>query len=298
MNWYKNDGRVWAELIETVASETNKDALTIEKDVVQSLILSEISTKNHHLVFKGGTSLSKAFDLINRFSEDLDISMDVDPTESEKRSINQLIKNTCIELGMILENSNDIKSRYDYNRYEFSFSSLFTSIKQEVIVETSFYQSVYPTEKRRVLSYIEKFSETNKLTLPPECKISTVEMQVQCLDRTFIEKVFAICDYYVQNIKERNSRHLYDIYKLFNHIVFDDNFKELILSIREDRIKSRNNPSAQKKYSIENILKSIIEERFFEKDYNDITTGLLYEQVSYYEAVSNGIKKVIDLHIF
>jgi predicted nucleotidyltransferase component of viral defense system len=298
MNWYKNDGRVWAELIETVASETNKDALTIEKDVVQSLILSEISTKNHHLVFKGGTSLSKAFDLINRFSEDLDISMDVDPTESEKRSINQLIKNTCIELGMILENSNDIKSRYDYNRYEFSFSSLFTSIKQEVIVETSFYQSVYPTEKRRVLSYIEKFSETNKLTLPPECKISTVEMQVQCLDRTFIEKVFAICDYYVQNIKERNSRHLYDIYKLFNHIVFDDNFKELILSIREDRIKSKNNPSAQMKYNIENILKSIIEERFFEKDYNDITTGLLYEQVSYYEAVSNGIEKVIDLHIF
>ena len=38
------------------------------------------------------------------------------------------------------------------------------------------------------------------------------DMKVQGLDRTFVDKVFAICDYYLQDNINKHSRHLYDVY--------------------------------------------------------------------------------------
>lgn len=52
-----------------------KTEILIEKDTIQSMFLNELSKVNLPFVFKGGTSLSKAYNLINRFSEDIDLSM-------------------------------------------------------------------------------------------------------------------------------------------------------------------------------------------------------------------------------
>ena len=41
-------------------------------------------------------------------------------------------------------------------------------------------------------------------------------MKVQGLDRTLVDKVFAICDYYMQDRVKKHSRHIYDIYKLID----------------------------------------------------------------------------------
>ena len=62
-------------------------------------------------------------------------------------------------------------------------------------------------------------------------------MKVQALERTYIDKIFALCDYYIQNKSKRYSRHLYDIYKLTQHISFDANFEKLYYEIREHRKK-------------------------------------------------------------
>lgn len=39
MSWYDNDREKWKEIIETVANETAKDVLMIEKDIIQSKFL-------------------------------------------------------------------------------------------------------------------------------------------------------------------------------------------------------------------------------------------------------------------
>ena len=75
MNWYKEYAREWKEIIETVSREIGRTELMIEKDTVQSFFLFELSKSNLPFVFKGGTSLSKAYNLIDRFSEDIDLSM-------------------------------------------------------------------------------------------------------------------------------------------------------------------------------------------------------------------------------
>ncbi|MBQ9608328.1 MAG: nucleotidyl transferase AbiEii/AbiGii toxin family protein [Lachnospiraceae bacterium] len=64
MSWYKDNKDVWKEIIETVAAEKHKTTQMVEKDTIHSMILLEISKSEFPLVFKGGTSLSKAYGLL------------------------------------------------------------------------------------------------------------------------------------------------------------------------------------------------------------------------------------------
>lgn len=61
---------------------------------------------------------------------------------------------------------------------------------------------------------------------------------------------------------------------------------------------SKNNPSAQLEYNINEMLKEIVDKRFYERDYNFVTNKLLYENYSYEDAINNGIAKVIKTDVF
>ena len=123
-------------------------------------------------------------------------------------------------------------------------------------------------------------------------------MNVQSIERTFVDKVFAICDYKIENMEDRDSRHLYDIAKMLPLITFDDKLDKLIDDVRDDRMNSKNNPSASLEYNINDMLKEIIDKRFYERDYNYVTKKLLYEDYSYDKAISEGIAKVINTDVF
>ena len=270
----------------------------VEKDTIQSIILSGISQSDLPFVFKGGTSLSKAYGLIDRFSEDIDLSMNRKPTEGEKNQTKNLILNLAEDLGLILTNPEDIQSRHSYNKYVFKYESFFSEIPLELIIETSFYQDVYPAETHDVYSFVGRFCEKNGITLPIPFDEAKISMQVQSLERTFIDKVFAVCDYRIQNMMDRDSRHLYDIAKLLPEVEITPELDFLIDRVRDDRMKSKNNPSAQLKYNIHEMLKEIISSRFYESDYNNITKKLLYEDMSYNDSIENGIAIVADMDIF
>ena len=298
MNWYRNYKEQWKEIIETVAAEEHRAIQMIEKDTIQSMLLLEISKSDLPFVFKGGTSLSKAYGLIERFSEDIDLSMNRRPTESEKRKSKIVIMEIAERMGLVLANPDDIQSRHNYNKYVFEYESLFSDIPLELIIETSFYQGVYPVELHTVKSFVGEFCKDRDIKLPIPFDAAFVDIQVQSLERTFIDKVFAICDYRIQDMQDRDSRHLYDIAKLLPEVEITPKLDELIDTVREDRMQSKNNPSAQLKYNIPDMLKEIISSRFYESDYNSITKKLLYEDVSYDEAIQNGIELVSDMDVF
>lgn len=59
------------------------------------------------MVFKGGTSLSKGFKAINRFSEDIDITFDKHIGEARRKKLkNVVLKGISEELGMPISNRN------------------------------------------------------------------------------------------------------------------------------------------------------------------------------------------------
>lgn len=298
MNWYKNHSKEWKEIIETVAREIGRTELMVEKDTVQSMFLSELSKAELPFVFKGGTSLSKAYNMIDRFSEDIDLSMNRKPTESERKASKELIIQIAESLGMTLGNPDKIRSRYDYNKYVFKYMSLFVSMPVEIIIETSYYQTAYPVEKHEVGSFVGRFCEERGIDLPIPFKAAKVYMNVQSIRRTFVDKVFAICDYRIQNMQDRDSRHLYDICKLVAQLKMDEEMDALVDKVREDRMLSPNNPSAQLEYIIPEMLKEIIESKFYESDYKNVTQKLLYEDIDYDYAVQNGIALVAQSDVF
>ncbi|MBO4703110.1 MAG: nucleotidyl transferase AbiEii/AbiGii toxin family protein [Lachnospiraceae bacterium] len=298
MSWYSDYREQWKEIIETVASEEHRMTQVVEKDTIQSMILLELSKCEFPFVFKGGTSLSKAYGLIDRFSEDIDLSMNRKLTESEKKKIKNIIMEIGERMDFSLANPDDIKSRNNYNKYVFEYESLFSDNPLELIIETSFYQEVYPVDIHSVDGYVGRFCKDRGIKLPIPFDAAIVDMKVQSLERTFIDKIFAICDYRIQDMQDRDSRHLYDIAKILPEIKISSELDDLIDEVREDRMQSKNNPSAQLEYDIPKMLKEIIISRFYEPDYNSITKKLLYEDVSYDEAINNGIAVVADMDIF
>ena len=298
MNWYREYQAEWKEIIETVARELGKSEQMVEKDTIQSMFLFELTKSELPFVFKGGTSLSKAYNLIDRFSEDIDLSMNRRPTQSERVKSKELIIEIAENLGLVLSNPEEIKSRYDYNKYVFKYDSLVSVIPLEIIIETSYYQSVYPVEKHVVGSFVGRFCLDRNIILPVPFEAAEVMMNVQSIERTFVDKVFAVCDYKIQNMQDRDSRHLYDICKLLQEVELNEELDKLIDMVRDDRMQSKNNPSAQLKYIIPDMLKEIIRSRFYEPDYKNVTQKLLYEDISYDFAIENGIAIIAESDVF
>ena len=292
MSWFSGYRDEWKEIIETVAREYGRSNLLVEKDTIQSIFLSQLSKSDLPFVFKGGTSLSKAYNLIDRFSEDIDLSMSRKLTQSEKKDSKTQIINIAESIGLVLSNPDDVQSKYSYNLYVFKYDSLFSDRPMEMVVETSYYQNAYPTEQHDIGCFVGKFCKERNIALTIPFDAIDFTMNVQSKERTFIEKIFAVCDYRIQNNPDRESRHLYDICKLISFVKLDKELVKLIDIVRNDRMTSKSNPSAQLKYNIPEILDEIIQSRFYESDYKNITQKLLFEDVDYDYAVSNGILKV------
>ena len=72
------DVREQGDILRTVAAESGRAAVILEKDVWLCWVLQVVFSipDPHPMAFKGGTSLSKVYRVIDRFSEDVDITLD------------------------------------------------------------------------------------------------------------------------------------------------------------------------------------------------------------------------------
>lgn len=93
--------------------------------------------------------------------------------------------------------------------------------------------------------------------------------------------------------KERTSRHLYDLYKLMPQITFNDKFYALFNEVREIRSTDSACPSAKNDQNIKDIISKIINEDYFKKDYNEVTSKLLFENVDY-KTVKNNLAEIYN----
>lgn len=75
--------------IEIIKERENIDTDIIEKDYYVCAVLKELAQKQDYLkaYFKGGTAVYKILDAMNRFSEDIDITVKVLPEEPNTRNI-------------------------------------------------------------------------------------------------------------------------------------------------------------------------------------------------------------------
>ena len=71
-----NDKEKFYEAMMYTHNQTNFPYEVLEKDYYVTMLLKLLSDKIPYIVFKGGTSLSKCYKVIKRFSEDIDITID------------------------------------------------------------------------------------------------------------------------------------------------------------------------------------------------------------------------------
>lgn len=298
-----NDRELFEDLVLRASEALEIEAAIIEKDYYVSLLLKEIRALVPEIVFKGGTSLSKCYHLIDRFSEDIDLSIfeERKPTEGQRRSLKNHIITAIENVGFELDNREAIRSRRDFNRFEIAYPSVFeaAAINQKLIVETAVFIGAYPTEEVKAGNDLYDYLTENDLTKAVDITdIEPFYVKTQRPERTFIDKVFALGDYYLDRDYNEHSRHIYDIYKLLNIVPLDAKLKDLIEQVREERRGHKTCFSAQEGVDINRLLLEILETKAFQSDYNNRTYYLLFKDKVPYEDACSALRIIADSKIF
>jgi len=275
--------------------------IIVEKDYYVTMILRELSERQKFVVFKGGTSLSKCHKVIKRFSEDIDITIDARLSQGQMKKLKEVIKDIAERLGLSIPNIDETRSRRSYNRYILEYQSVLSEpndiVKNAVLLETSFAEVSFPTVVLPVHSYIGDMMADEAPEEIEEFYLEPFEMKVQGMDRTLVDKVFAICDYYMQDRVKMHSRHIYDIYKLLQLVPQTDEFKALVKEVRSVRAMTNICPSAQPKVNVPEILNFLVESEIYKEDYKNITARILEEGVSYDVAIE-AVRKIAASGMF
>jgi len=200
----------------------------IEKDyyVTEALRIIE-SHGGAKVIFKGGTSLSKGWNLIQRFSEDIDIF--IDPTAFDPALGKKAIDRELKKLRQAIEQHPGLKflekesqtiggfGRNDRFDYDQRFSGL-GEVRNRVFVEAGTASGREPTDRVRLQSYVGQFLEESGATLDADDE-GPFEMRLLHFRRTFVEKMFAI-HAKVEAFKTTGqaiggyARHYYDLFCL------------------------------------------------------------------------------------
>ena len=109
-----HDKEAFEELIIGASNELHIPANVIEKDYFVTLTLKELSTNLKDMVFKGGTSLTKCYQLLDRFSEDIDLSYTAEsgvPGDVRKKQLKKAVVSTLESLEFTINNLEDTRSR-------------------------------------------------------------------------------------------------------------------------------------------------------------------------------------------
>lgn len=275
--------------------------IIVEKDYYVTMILRELSERQGFVVFKGGTSLSKCHKAIKRFSEDIDITIDSRLSQGQMKKLKEVIKDIAAELGLAIPNIEETRSRRSYNRYILEYQSALSesddAVQSAVLMETSFAEVSFPTVILQVHSYIGDMMTKEAPDELENFHLEPFEMKVQGLDRTLVDKVFAICDYYMQDRVKKHSRHIYDIYKLLQIVPQTEEFRALIQEVRSVRAMTNICPSAQPEVNVPEMLNFLIENEIYKDDYEKITARILEEDVNYETAIE-AVKKIAASGMF
>ena len=184
-------------------------------------------------MFKGGTSLSKAYDLISRFSEDIDIAV-----LTEGLSTNQTknkVKRASNIVGGIYEeiDSPDNSKGSDFRKVRFQYPRMDSStplegqITDSLLLEVNAFADPEPYYKMSLSSYIaDFFNSSGQESAITEFALEAFEMNVLCTTRTLCEKIMGLVkasngDDHINQINNK-IRHLYDIHFLLSDKVTSD----------------------------------------------------------------------------
>ncbi|MEO0331064.1 MAG: nucleotidyl transferase AbiEii/AbiGii toxin family protein [Bacteroidota bacterium] len=239
--WFSLSEQQRREIFNQVSTQTGLPATAVEKDWWVTLVLRAVFSLPvaDSLIFKGGTSLSKGWNLIERFSEDIDLALDRGflgfEGDLSKTQVKKLRKASCDfisgdlmgwldrklkemdipDISLALQDFQD--SDTDSLVIEVQYTALTgssTYIQPRVLIEIGGRSLREPFEERNIQSLVgQQYGEQPFADDP-------VPIPTVLPERTFLEKIFLLHEEFQKPHRairvHRLSRHLYDLEKLMD----------------------------------------------------------------------------------
>lgn len=249
-------------------------AYIIEKDyivcIVLSIIFEDLKPKCSNetdtpFLFKGGTTLSKVYDIINRMSEDIDLSVSMqflgypEPAEetnsARTRRVEQLLKSNIDFISSTFKNSlnselfkihmdftvqvdtsepQNIIVNYPRSLGESDYVNGY--IKPHVLIETGGRASFIPYESREISPFaLDEIRKNLKVEID---FLTTVD--VLDIERTFFEKLTLLHELNnrgLESLGSRQARHIYDVIQIFKSYPKVVNNLSLLKDVKEHKEK-------------------------------------------------------------
>lgn len=179
-------------------------------------------------IFKGGTSLSRVFRLIERFSEDVDLlvpfpdaGLSINARDKVLKQIRDDVSAHLARDGEPVASTTGVKRNIRYP-YPTRFGS--AAVTEGVLLEMGSRGGTYPTEPHQLRSMLANFA-IEQLSESPEAweEFAPVTVEVLSPERTLLEKLALLHDA-VSRYPEDGSRaklltggrHLYDVHQLLD----------------------------------------------------------------------------------
>lgn len=247
MNLHKDD-IIFKDLLLSASLHLSVPLPFVEKDYWITLVLSRLAKSKYidESVFKGGTSLSKGYNLIERFSEDVDIAIinDKGKTGNEIKNIIRTIEKEITpdlkELqmeGVTSKGSRFRKSVFEYVTTEKG------NANNKLIVEINSFANPFPYQRLTIQSMVFDFlMQTNNEKYIEQYNLQSFEVNVLSKEQTLLEKMVSLIRFsFKENTLESISekiRHFYDLYYLMKNsecaeFVASDSFKKQFNTILE-----------------------------------------------------------------
>ncbi|PKL78145.1 MAG: hypothetical protein CVV27_03870 [Candidatus Melainabacteria bacterium HGW-Melainabacteria-1] len=222
------DSANFSALLASTAAATGIHPPFIEKDYWLTTVLRELSHSKYReiAVFKGGTSLSKAYGIIQRFSEDVDLALIVEGLSGNqvKSRMDTISKSIARHLPEVqIENVTSKGSRFRRTAHAFPALAeklIFPSqAREELILEINAFANPFPHQEVQIESLITThLRQLGQHAAIQQFELEPFPLQVLRPERTLAEKVLALAraSYHAQPLEQLRDkiRHTYDLYFL------------------------------------------------------------------------------------
>ncbi|PJG84431.1 nucleotidyl transferase AbiEii/AbiGii toxin family protein [Conservatibacter flavescens] len=315
MNLHEND-QLFREAIVYTAEKLDISPIYIEKDYWVTLILHTIFSNSdvaHSTVFKGGTSLLKCYNYIQRFSEDIDLVILKDSYETDNQLKNKLKKITRLasdklqehEIPQITNKKGNI--RKTAHIYLHLFDGNYEQVREHIILEATWLGYFEPYTKRPIISFIGQILLDNgQEKLAEEYDLLPFEVNVLEPIRTLCEKIMSLVrfSYTPRYIEDLNLkvRHIYDIHQLLSSpkimsFFESEDFESMLLKVaNDDMLSFKNNNKWLKHHPADSFMFKDIQDSWaaIKNTYQTIFKHIVFGELPNNEIILQTLQNVSD----
>jgi hypothetical protein len=221
---HEAEGSLFRDAIQSTAEALSIREVYVEKDYWVTLLLKRLSVQpfKNDIVFKGGTSLSKAYKICDRFSEDVDLAV-VNRSRTDNqlkefiRKVEKTLAASPFEALADPAVSKGSRFRKTVHRYpRITGAGDFGQATDKLVLEINSFADPDPAGDREVCSYIGEHLTKVASASVSEYELSPFSVCVLSWTRTFAEKILAVvrASYSGADQLGVKIRHLYDLTKL------------------------------------------------------------------------------------